>query len=133
MKKLVVDPTNSVNGVPFGADREAVRKEFGKKYKEIKKTIFSENTLDAYEDFHIYYTVDNRFDAIEVFGKVKVFMDGNAVFPGDVSDVTDCYKSFKKDGDGIISKDMSIGITVDQDDDKIITGILFGREGYYNY
>ncbi len=34
---------------------------------------FSKNTMDVYENFHIYYTEDNKVDAIEIFGSEGYF------------------------------------------------------------
>lgn len=131
MKKIVINVLKDVNGVPFGAEREAVRKEFGKKYKEMKKSIFSKNTMDAYDDFHIYYTGDNKFDAIEIFGKIEIKMNGMVVYPGKVSDIESLLAFPKKNSDGIISESMSVGITIDQGNADKIEAILYGSEGYF--
>lgn len=131
MKRIEVNVLKDVNSVPFGAERAAVRKVFGKKYKEMKKSVFSKNTMDAYDDFHIYYTEDNKFDAIEIFGKTEIKMNGTVVYPGKVSDIEGLLVLPKKNGDGIISESISVGITVDQENADKIEAILFGSEGYF--
>lgn len=132
MKKIEVNVLKDVKGVPFGAERETVRKVFGKNYKEMKKSIFSKNTMDAYDDFHIYYTKDNKFDAIEIFGEIEIRMEGTVIYPGKVSDIEGLLTLPKKNSDGIISESMSVGITVDQENTNKIEAILFGSEGYFS-
>ncbi len=132
MKKITVVPKKSVGDVLFGVERVSARKEFGKKYKEIKKNIFSKNTMDAYDDYHLYYSKDNTFEAFEVFGNVQILVDGNVVFPGTVNDIRKVFPGLKNDGDGMIDKKNAVAITVSQDDEGIVDSVLFGNEGYFS-
>ncbi|WP_026528268.1 hypothetical protein [Butyrivibrio sp. VCD2006] len=131
MKKITIEPLVQVNGVKFGCDRESARKIFGNKYKEIKKNKFSKNTMDSYKDFHVYYSEDGLFEAIEIFGKVKVIVAGYEVFPGKVDNSKKVFPEIHKDDDDWIDEKTSIGITVMQDDHNSIEAILFGCKGYY--
>lgn len=130
-EKFEVIPQISVNGVFFGTNREETRKAFGAHFKEFKKTSFSKNTTDAYDSFHVFYTSDNKFEAIEFFGNVKVLIGKRLVFPGKVSRIQKLFEDFEDDGEGFTSIKYSIGITIDEDNPLKIDGILFGSEGYY--
>jgi len=129
MKNFDVVLGKKVNNVLFGTDRDAVRKVFGKKFNEIKKNIFSKNTMDAYDDFHIYYSKDDTFEAIEIFGKFTVKIEGVKVFPGSVETIKQVITDLEVDGDGYLSRKNSVGITTEGDE---IKSILFGELGYYD-
>ena len=131
MEKFVVIPNLSVNGIEFGTSREETRKALGRSFKEFKKSPFSENTTDAYDAFHVFYSVDDKFEAIEFFGNVKVAIGRRVVFPGKVSKIQKLFEDLVDDGEGVTSVNYSIGITVDVDDPAKIDGILFGCKGYY--
>lgn len=131
MRDIIIEPSKSVNGIPFGAGRDLIRRGFGRAYTEMKKNLFSKNTMDAYENFHIYYTEDNKFDAIEIFGSIKVLIGSTVVFPGTVDKIISLLESPERNEESIISRTMSIGVTVDLDEGNKIAGILFGSEGYF--
>ena len=77
--KYAVELAKSVNGVAFGADRECIRKCLGGKYKEFKKNLFSKNTSDAFSDCVVYYTPDNKVDAIEFAQGAEVSISGKVI------------------------------------------------------
>ena len=129
MNKMNVNLLKDVNGVEFGCKRKDVRKKFGRKYKEMKKNQFSLNTMDAYEDFHIFYDEDDCLEAIEFFGNAQVEVQGTIVFPANVETVKSIIPGVEKDSYGYMSKSHSVGFTVN--DDGTIESILIGREGYY--
>ena len=129
MKDFDVVLGKEVNSVPFGTERNAVRKVFGKKFKEIKKNIFSKNTMDVYDDFHIYYTKDDAFEAIEIFGRANVNIQGVRVFPGSIGAIKQLVTDLEDEGDGYLSRKKSVGITMEGDE---IQSILFGEPGYYD-
>lgn len=131
MKKFDVKVKKSVNAAEFGCSREKTREVFGKKFQEIRKNKFSLNTMDAYESFHVFFTEDNKFEAIEIFGDIKVAVNGEKIFPGGVDKAIKALPELKKDDYGLIDRINSIGITLSQDDENKIEAILFGCEGYY--
>lgn len=131
MKSITIDPTNQVNDVPFLCDRSEVRKVFGKKYSVIKKTPFSKNTTDVYDSFHIYYNADDKFEAIEIFGNVRVLVNDVVVFPGSKENIKKIFPEMVEDEYGLTDVKFSVGVTLNQDDEEIIDGILFGCKGYY--
>ena len=130
MKTFEVVLNKSINSLEFGVDRKTVRKEFGRKYKEIKKNVFSKSTTDAYDGFHVFYSEDDKLEAIEIFSG-KVLIEGKEIFPGTIDEAKNLIKGLKKSDYGYISKDKSVGITESDLKDGKIEAILLGCEGYY--
>lgn len=122
-------PTLSVNGMEFGTNRSKVRSILGKPTRVFKKTSTSDNTTDVYVDFHVYYSADDKLNAIEFFGgDISLSIDSQILFPGTLSeakkvlpDLEECYGSY-------ISRSASIGIGVEGD---TIVSVLVGCKGYY--
>ena len=130
--KIVINPTVGVGKVMFGCTRDQTRKVFGKKYKEIKKSNFSENTMDAYDDYHVYFSKDNTFEAVEVFGNIEVVVEGKTIFPGKVDALKETFPRLVKDDYGMIDYEKSVAIIFSEHDEKLIGSILFGRKGYFD-
>lgn len=76
MKTFQVKTGTSVDGITFGTSREKVREHFGEEYREMKKSKFSKNTMDAYSFCHIFYTGENTLEAVEIFPESQVLIDG---------------------------------------------------------
>lgn len=131
MDKYVVVPNVSVNGVQFGCSRVQAREVFGDSFRVFKKTPLSQNTTDDYKEFHVFYTVDDKFEAIEFFGSVKVVLGRSTIFPGKVRKLQKLFPDLVDDGDGFTSVAFSVGVTVDEDDSSKIDSILFGCENYF--
>lgn len=85
-----------------------------------------------YTDYHVYYSADDKFEAIEIFGNVKVNINGHKVFPGNINDLGKIIPTLVRDEYAAIDKKNSIGITPYQDDPEKIEAILFGCKGYYD-
>lgn len=51
--------------------------------------------MDVHSAFHVYYTDNDEFDAIEIFGRVKVVICDNTVFPTDVNSIKKTLQGFK--------------------------------------
>ncbi len=130
--RLNVVPLLSVNEVEFGTNREIVRKAFKGKYKETKKSLLAKNTMDFYGNYAIYYSENNQMEAVEVFGKTKVIIDGKQVFPGKIEDLMALFPNLKQTNDGFVDEENSVAITVDQDDGEAIGTVLFATKGYYS-
>lgn len=125
---LTVIPTESVNGIAFGSEREIVRNEFGE-CTEFKKGPFSKNTTDDFGDFHVYYDADNRFVAIEIFG-AEVNIDGLKFFPAALTELSAKISDLTSEQKGCWeSKSQSIGIYAPE---RKIEAVLFGKKGYYD-
>ena len=131
MKKWEVQPSVSVGGVQFLTHRSEVRKQIGLDYKEMKKSIFSKNTMDAYDTFHVFYGERNEMEAIEFFEGNKLTISGKTLFPGKVSMAQKLIPDLMDNEDCYISTNMSIGITVSSDDPEKIESVLVGCKGYY--
>lgn len=126
-KILTIIPKVSVNGIPFGEHREAVRKSFGS-CKEFKKSPFSTNTADDFGDFHIFYDQNNCFEAIEIF-EAEVIIDNKTFFPGTLSNALTAIADLtSEEQDYWESKKQSVGLCAP---DSQIESVLFGKTGYY--
>lgn len=129
MMTLKINPTFSINDIPFGADRKDVRKAFGE-YKEFKKNKFSKNTADDFVRFHVFYTDDNKFDAIEIFdviNDIEVYIHDKKLNE-DINSVKEIFPDIIRDKSGYISINYCVGIT---EENNKIESILFASKGYY--
>ena len=111
MSKFEICLNTSVNGIPFGSERAAVREALGGKYKEFKKSKFSKNTTDDFGTCHVFYSSDDRFDAIEIFSEAAISVDSNSIplaCPALIAWVKDIDPEAAEDSDGIISKKLSM-------------------------
>ena len=124
-----INPTISIGEINFGSPRALVRKTIGKPESVFHKTSSSDNTTDVYSCFHVYFSADDKVEAVEFFdSEINLSIDSRILYPGTLSnarqifpDLEECYGSF-------ISKSMSIGICAEEDE---ITSILIGRKDYY--
>ena len=132
MMKWDITPCKSVGNISFGQKREDVRKILNLPYHEMKKSIFSKNTMDAYERFHVYYNNNNEVNALEIFDGITIFIDGKKLFPGSIKNAQRLLPDLMQEGDSFISKQYSIGLTVSVEDANMIEGVLSGCNGYYN-
>ena len=131
MKKIVVKPLLKVDDAEFGADRKKARQVFGKKYKEIKKNIFAKSTMDAYDEYNVYYSKEGIFEAIEFFGELCVYINEKKVFPGKIKALKTILPHLELEEDGYIDRKNSVGVTVCADSPEEIESILFGCKDYY--
>lgn len=127
MRRLTVTMLESVNGIRFGTAREIVRNTFGQ-FKEFRKSPFSKNTTDNFGDFHIFYDINNCFEAIEIFD-AEVVVDNVRIFPGTKTEVCKLLPEMISDEpDYWLSKEKSVGIYAPNGN---IESILFGVKDYY--
>lgn len=132
MKKFTIELTKTVNGVPFGANRTQIRETFGADFKEMKKAPTSRNTMDAYKFCEVFYTPNNKLEAVEFFvEETELIVDGEKV----PVDYTQCVEWLKvhdseseENDDGIISKKCGVGVYAP---DKKIETILFSTAQYF--
>lgn len=128
MVKWIATPLVEINGVKFGMPRSEVRTVLGGKYKEFKKGKFSKNTTDDFGVCHVFYTTDDKCEAVEVFSECEVSVNGTVVFPLAISAVKEQIDDLVEDAGSYISKKLSIGIYAP---DGTPESILFGDAGYY--
>lgn len=123
-----MEPNYRINGFDFGRDRSLIREELGNPVRSFQE-YESKNTVDVYPSIHVYYSEDNKLEAVEFFGKeIRMSIQSQPVFPGTLRsarkilpDLEDCYGSF-------ISRDSSVGITAENDS---IISVLVGCKDYY--
>ena len=132
MKKFIVDLTKKINGVPFGTSRTQTRETFGAEFKEMKKAPTSRNTMDVYKSCEVFYTADNKLEAVEFFiEEAAIIVEGEKV-PTDYEQCVEWLKALDSDieenDDGIISK--KCGVSIYAPDKKIET-ILFATAQYF--
>lgn len=130
MNKWIAKPLVGVNNVLFGMPREDVRKTLNLGYKEFKKSKYSKNTTDDFGICHVFYDVDNRCCAIEVFNDVEVKISETIIFPKSL----DILKTLASDLEEVengnyVSKSYSIGIYAPSGK---MESILFAGEGYFD-
>ena len=70
---IIVIPFISVNGIEFGTSRDELWKRIGLPKKSFKKTLASVTETDVYDNYHIIYDSNYTFEAIEIFGQVKIY------------------------------------------------------------
>lgn len=128
MVKWTATPLQEINGVKFGMPRSEVRAVLGGKYKEFKKSKFSKNTTDDFGYCHVFYTSDDKCEAVEVFSECEVSINGKLVFPLEISSLKEQIDDLEEDTGSYISKKLSIGIYAP---DGTPESILFGEAGYY--
>ena len=132
MQEIKVIPNISINGITFGCDRTELRKKFGDNFKEMKKNLFSKNSMDVYKDYHVFYSGSKTFEAIEIFGKINVKVGRKIVFPGKIKELMGVFPNLEKDGpDSYIDRTCSVALTVSTDDPDQIESILFGCRDYF--
>lgn len=128
MLKWIATPQVEINGIKFGMPRSEVRTVLGGKYKEFKKSRFSKNTTDDFGVCHVFYTPDDKCEAVEVFSGCEVSVNGTVIFPSDISAVKELIDDLEEDTGSYISKKMSIGIYAPEGRPE---SVLFGEAGYY--
>ena len=128
MDKIVAHFLKDVNGVSFGTKRKAVRVVFGTA-KEYKKNKFSETITDDFGFCHVFYNAEDECEAIEVFGDIKVEVDGAVIFPTDVETAKKQLSDLVEEDGSLISKKFSVGIYAPSGK---MESILFGAPGYYD-
>ena len=131
MKSIIIVPNFCVETIEFGCDRKITRSIFGNDYKEIKKNIYSTNTIDAYSNYHLFFSADNSFIAIELFGDIQIIVNEKVVYPGNVEEIKKMFPEMQYDGYGWIDRSNSLAVTVSQDDENYIESILFGKKNYF--
>ena len=127
MDKIIAIPLREVNGVEFGMSRGEVRSVLGKA-KEFRKTKFSKNTTDDFGYCHVFYDINDRCEAIEIFNEVEVVVNDTVIFPSSIKVAQTVFKDLIEDEGCYISTELAVGITLDNDK---MESILFGTKGYY--
>ena len=129
MKQYTVTPLIGFGNIQFGMLRNEVRNMLGMPVCEFKKSKFSKATTDDYGEFHVFYTADDRFEAVEFFDEVRIQDNMGNVFPESADALVQLPYSFSEEYGSYISQEHSIGIYAP---DQRVESILFAAKGYYN-
>ena len=122
-------PNDSVNGMKFGMERSEIRKLLGKPEKVFRKTSAAVNTTDAYADFHVYYSAEDRMEAIEFFnGNINLYIKLQRLLPGTLNEARSLFPDLTGSDEFYTSKASSVAICLEAD--KIVS-VLVGRKDYY--
>lgn len=130
MNEIVVEPLKRVGDIYFGMSRLEVRNILGE-YKEFKKSKFSKNTTDEFNNCHVYYSLDNNCEAVELFDNNIIKME-DTILPTEFNEICKFLENMDKglevEVDGCTSIKYSIGV---YSPNKKVEAILFGNDGYY--
>lgn len=130
MTEFCVESFNHVNELFFGMARDSVRK-LGGAYREYKKTPFSQNTTDDFGEFQVFYSPDDRCEAVEIFSGSRIMLAGE-LLPWEASSLTAWAQSH--DRKASIQDDLltapGLGFSAAFSGDTV-DSILFYKTGYY--
>jgi hypothetical protein len=129
MEKWEFRPLISIGKIEFGMERNQVHKLFAEACKEFKKSKYSKNTTDDYGKFHVFYTVDNKVEAVEIFDDIEVVVEGAVVFPVTLEKAKAVLGNMTEDTGSYIQTEKSVGIYAPE---KKVESILVGNKGYYS-
>ena len=132
-----IESYKRVGEIRFGSSRLEVRNLFPD-YTDFKKNEAEENTIDAYENFHVYYDEENLCEAIDFFGNAKLTFNNKELLGNNYRDVKSEFLGIDTNLDfdecGFTSYKYGIGVYVSNadDDDAIVEGVIVFRNGYYD-
>ena len=129
MERWILKPLKSVGIIRFGMSRDDVHQALDKDYTEFTKNRFSENTSDNYDSFHVYYTRDNKVEAVEFFEGNEIVLDGTIIFPIKADTIDKVLLDIEREGNSYTHVEKSIGYEVNDD---VAESILVGEAGYYD-
>lgn len=127
---MIYTPYESLGNIKFGECRDSVRRTLPN-YKEFKKNRFSKNTTDDYTEFHIFYNVENKVEAIEVFHNIEIDYKGINIANATVTELVAMLKDSKQSKEEDSINFPTYGLTIAIDKDKI-ESILFYNKGYWD-
>ena len=128
MERWELKPLESVGSIMFGMDRKEARKRLGDQFTEFRKTRWSKNTTDDYGRFHVFYTPDDRVEAVEFHKGVEIVLNGQTVFPIKTKEIEKVLPDIEKDDVGYISVKNSIAYQTNPVDAECF---LAAGAGYY--
>jgi hypothetical protein len=133
MYKVDFLPYSGDGHIKLDLAREEARKILGT-FKEFKKTKFSKNTTDDFSFCHVFYSEQNKIDAVEFFDTTEFLFKSKNLFSLTFSELKTFLKSnsldFMEDDSGF--KSDGIGLSVYSPDKEKIESILIYKRGYYD-
>lgn len=128
MNKYIVTPLVGFDSVKFGMSRDEIRGILGIPTREFKKSKYSKSTTDDYGAYHIFYDINDRFEAVEFFEETMIFDNKGNAFPRTAEALSKLPYHFVSDDESHICTEQSIGVYAP---DGNVESILFACEGYY--
>lgn len=133
MDKIEIEPYERAGNIKFGSERETVRKDNGN-FKEFRKSRFSKNSTDDFSSFHVFYSEDDRVEAVEFFRESNLYFHDIQLFSQSYSDLkarlNALDSNITEDESGIIYK--TLGFSVYSPDGEQVESILVFGKGYYD-
>lgn len=130
MSNIKIIPYEGIENIHFGDNRKTVRATLGK-YEEFKKSEFSENTTDDFGFCHVFYTTDNKVDAIEFFSESEITLKEKLLFSFDFSTLKDFLSDESMEEDDSGANFPKYGISVYAPDFNKIETILIYSKSYW--
>ena len=118
----------AIGQLDFGMDRSDVRELLPGFKGSFKKSKFSKNTTDDFGYCHAFYDSNDKLNAIEFFSGSEILYNDKNLFNLSVNELLELFSDLSEEYGSYISKESSIGITVE---DGKIACILIGCSGYY--
>ncbi len=128
MERWELKLLESVGSITFGMDRGEVRKRLGDPVTVFRKGKWSKNTTDDYGRFHVFYTPDDRVEAVEFHKGVEIVLNGQTVFPIKTKEIEKVLPGIEKEGDFFTSIENSIAYQTNPVDAECF---LAAGAGYY--
>lgn len=133
MDKIEIETYNKVGNIKFGSDREIVRQENGN-FTEFRKSRFSKNSTDDFSSFHVFYTENNKVEAVEFFKESNLYFHGIQLFSQSYANLkaklNGLDSNIIEDTSSIIYK--TLGFSIYSPDQEEIESILVFEKGYYD-
>ena len=131
MSDITIIPYEGIENTHFGDSRETVRASLGE-CKEFKKSKFSSNTTDDFGFCHVFYTKDNKVDAIEFFPEANITLMGKPLFSLTFSELKGFLSDGRAEEDSTGAKFPKHGLSAYAPDLSRIESILIYSKSYYN-
>lgn len=130
MDKIEIEPYERAGNIKFGSERETVRKD-NENFKEFRKSRFSKNSTDDFSSFHVFYSEDDRVEAVEFFRESNLYFHDIQLFSQSYGDLKARLNTLDSNitEDGIYK---TLGFSVYSPDGEQVESILVFGKGYYD-
>jgi len=131
MDKYEIKSYQGIGNINFGEDRSEIRNKLGL-YKEFKKSKFSKNTTDDFRIFHVFYSAENKVNAVEFFPESNLKFCNISLFANSYKEIINQIEdsNIEEDETGIIFK--TLGFSLFSPNKDKIESILVFEKGYYD-
>lgn len=123
-------PYESIGSIRMGSSREVVRKN-NPDYREFKKNRFSKNSTDDYGAYHVFYTISNCVEAVEVFKGIDIILNGITISSLSLDQLIFSLSDSKMTKESDIVNFPSYGLSISIQSGTI-ESYLFYAKGYWD-